>query len=239
MRGDAATSPEPPAAASERTAWAVVADFGPIAACAWACVGTLLLYLLVRRCCYRTGAPRAARVKVLAVFGSGGHTSELLSLLGALPPSRYAPRVYARAATDSTSEARARAPGAVPRGARFAELPRAREVGQPLWSAASVWGTLRGALAAARLLASERPGLVLVNGPGTCLPVCAAAVALRTLGMLSASTRVVFVESVCRCESLSLSGWLAYHGRLADALAVQHAALAARYPRTHFVGPVL
>lgn len=63
----------------------------------------------------------------------------------------------------------------------------------------------------------SRPDLLLVNGPGTCLPVCLSALALRFFGLLD--TRVVFVESVCRVTSLSLTGRMLYY--LADQVQVQ------------------
>jgi beta-1,4-N-acetylglucosaminyltransferase len=112
-------------------------------------------------------------------------------------------------------------------------IPRAREVGQGALGAA--WGTARGTLASFAVVLAEQPRLLLVNGPGTCLPVCAAAVLLRAVGALPADTVVVFVESVCRVTSLSLSGRLARWG-LADVVAVQWPQLAAAFPGTLFVG---
>ena len=178
------------------------------------------------------GAPRAS---VLVVFGSGGHTAEMLALLAALPLARYAPRAFCAAASDATSEPRARASGAVPAGAPpFLRLPRAREVGQSYVTA--VLSTLLALLAALRLVLAQQPHLVLVNGPGTCLPVCAAAVALRALGLLPRRCRVLFVESACRVETLSATGRLCYALGLADAVLVQWPQLRERYPRCEYVG---
>ena len=173
--------------------------------------------------------------RVLCVLGSGGHTTEMLALLRALPAGRYAPRSYVVADTDGTSVARGEAAGVLPAGggARVLRIPRAREVGQGALGAA--WGTARGTLASFAVVLAEQPRLLLVNGPGTCLPVCAAAVLLRAVGALPADTVVVFVESVCRVTSLSLSGRLARWG-LADVVAVQWPQLAAAFPGTLFVG---
>jgi beta-1,4-N-acetylglucosaminyltransferase len=113
-------------------------------------------------------------------------------------------------------------------------IARAREVGQP--ALAAVWGTLRGFLHALSVVHKEQPGLLLVNGPGTCIPVCAAAVLLRGLGLAPADLTIVFLESVCRVDSLSVSGHLAYWLGLADIVAVQWQQLHTKYRRTHFVG---
>ena len=45
---------------------------------------------------------------------------------------------------------------------------------------------------------------MLVNGPGTCIPICASAWLARLLGV--AGGRVVYVESIARVYRLSLSG---------------------------------
>ena len=183
-----------------------------------------------------SGAAAAAAppCALLAVFGSGGHTAEMLALLAALPLARYAPRVYCAAASDTTSEPRAKASGAVPAGAAFLRLPRAREVGQSYLTA--VLTTLLALFAALRLVLSQQPRLVLVNGPGTCLPVCAAAVLLRALGLLPRSSRVLFVESACRVVTLSATGRACYTLGLADAVLVQWPQLRERYPRAEYVG---
>ena len=77
-----------------------------------------------------------------------------------------------------------------------------------------------------------RPALLLCNGPGTCVPVAVAALLLRLLGVKYVA--VVYVESVCRVETLSLSGKIML--RLADHFLVQWPGLAKRYPRAHFIG---
>lgn len=114
----------------------------------------------------------------------------------------------------------------VPPGARFVRIPRSREVGQSYVSA--VASTARAAAASVRLVLRERPALVLVNGPGTCLPVAVAAKALACL-RLTPPCRVVFVESVCRTVGLSLTGRLLYYTRIADQVQVQWQSLTTRW----------
>jgi beta-1,4-N-acetylglucosaminyltransferase len=103
----------------------------------------------------------------------------------------------------------------VPADAEFIRIPRSREVGQSYVTA--VFTTLRAQLASAALVFSHAPDVILCNGPGTCLPLAVAGLALRFFGVHD--TAVVFVESVCRVSSLSLTGKLLY--RVADQVQVQ------------------
>lgn len=83
--------------------------------------------------------------------------------------------------------------------------------------------TLLALPASIAAVAEHRPSVILCNGPGTCVPVCAAARLLAFAGVHSA--RVVFVESLCRTRALSLSGKLMAAG-LADRVLVQWPQLA-------------
>jgi beta-1,4-N-acetylglucosaminyltransferase len=134
-------------------------------------------------------------------------------------------------------------------------LPRAREVHQSY--ATSVLTTLHSFASTLALLVRVRPDLIIANGPGTCIPVIYASFLLRVLsnfillpldcirsGFLtmhaasssSSSTstsfrrcRLVFVESVCRVRTLSLSGRLAYP--IVDLFVVHWPYLTERYQR--------
>lgn len=101
-------------------------------------------------------------------------------------------------------------------------IPRSREVGQSYLAA--LLPTARAFAASASLLLAAQPDLLLCNGPGTCLPLCATAAALRCVGLLR--TRIVFVESVCRVTTLSLTGRLLYP--FVDQVQVQWPALLER-----------
>lgn len=80
-----------------------------------------------------------------------------------------------------------------------------------------------------RLLRRERPKAVLSTGAGLAVPFFLAG---KLLGI-----RLVYVESVTRTSSLSLSGRLVY--RFADRFFVQWPDLAARLGRAEFAGSVL
>ena len=181
--------------------------------------------------------PRPIRATV--VLGSGGHTAEMMSILRAVDLRRY--RVdFVLAATDTTSEPRLRAdPGTfggeawpVDQG-RLHRIPRSREVGQSWLS--TLWTTAFSILACARLVWSLRADVVVCNGPGTCVPVCAVAFVLKFLG-LRPQTKVIFVESFCRVKTLSFTGKLLYP--LADRFVVQWPRLVQVYPRTEYIGKI-
>lgn len=63
-----------------------------------------------------------------------------------------------------------------------------------------------------------------ITKKGTCLPLCLAGYALRFLGVKR--VKVIFVESFCRVQSLSLTGRLLYY--LADRFVVQWPGLVER-----------
>ena len=183
----------------------------------------VLLALLLRR-----RKLDSQKIKTLVVLGSGGHTAEMLRLITDFDFDRYGPLTLVTAATDTTS--RAKAERELPREAlataRWAEIPRAREVGQSFGS--SVPSTLHALWECVHLIWTAAPELVLVNGPGTCVPV---AVLARLAG-----ARVIFVESWCRVESLSLTGRIMYW--VAHRFVVHWPELARRYPRAEYLGRI-
>ncbi|CAM9238675.1 unnamed protein product [Sphacelaria rigidula] len=173
-------------------------------------------------------------VNTLVVLGSGGHTSEMLKLTAHLSPEVYTPLCYVVASSDHTSAKRIPEDGLRSGRCRIIKIPRSREVGQSYVT--SLWTTLVAGLYAAAMVARIGPDLVLVNGPGTCIPVCLVAFALRVLG-LRPKSRTVFCESFCRVKSLSLSGRIMY--LLADRFVVHWPELLERYPRAEYIGQLM
>ncbi|XP_036308726.1 UDP-N-acetylglucosamine transferase subunit ALG14 homolog isoform X1 [Pipistrellus kuhlii] len=188
----------------------------------------------------RVVVPRES-VSLMAVAGSGGHTTELLRLLGHLSAA-YAPRHYVLADTDEISAQKIHAfelsradrdPSGVAPRYFLHRIPRSREVRQP-WLT-TVLTTLHAACLSLPLTLRVRPDLVLCNGPGTCVPVCAAAVLLGVLGVKRVT--LVYVESLCRVEHLSLTGRLLRP--FADYFLVQWPALKAKYPSSVYLGRIV
>ncbi|XP_049735690.1 UDP-N-acetylglucosamine transferase subunit ALG14 homolog isoform X3 [Loxodonta africana] len=136
-------------------------------------------------------------LSLLVVAGSGGHTTEILRLLGNLS-NAYSPRHYIFADTDEMSAHKIRA----------FEVDRAERYSSTM---------------------------VLCNGPGTCVPICLSALLLGILGIKKVI--IVYVESVCRVETLSLSGKILYY--LSDYFIVQWPTLKEKYPKSVYLGRIV
>lgn len=76
---------------------------------------------------------------------------------------------------------------------------------------------------------------VLCNGPGTCVPLCVAALLLGLFGVKKVV--IVYVESVCRVQTLSLTGSILYW--LSDYFFVQWPSLRDKYPKAIFLGRIV
>lgn len=175
---------------------------------------------------------RTLPCRTLVILGSGGHTAEMLKLLSGMNLSNYNPRTYVVASTDRMSANKVRvfeeSVGSSTVDVRT--IPRARRVGQS-WLTTPLT-TLYSILRAMTVVCACKPELVLCNGPGTCIPICFWAFLLKLCFITN--TRVVYVESVCRVQHLSLSGLMLYY--VADGLLVQWPQLKQKYPRTTYLG---
>ncbi|XP_072535775.1 UDP-N-acetylglucosamine transferase subunit ALG14 [Salminus brasiliensis] len=207
-------------------------------------VSLALIVFIIRLFAVLRGGPdcrpgRKGSVCVLVVAGSGGHTTEIIRLMGSLSQA-YSPRHYVMADTDKISEDKIRTfedsrkeKGDNPGQFTIHRIPRSREVRQSWIS--SVLSTLYALLYSVPLVFRLRPDVVLCNGPGTCIPLCAAALLLGILGLKR--VLLVYVESICRVESLSLSGKILY--RLADYFFVQWQPLQTKYPKSVYIGRIV
>ncbi|EST09223.1 Oligosaccharide biosynthesis protein Alg14-like protein [Kalmanozyma brasiliensis GHG001] len=160
-------------------------------------------------------------------LGSGGHTTELLQLVSALPTDRYTRRIYLVSSGDrfslekanelerklSSSTASSDKPQPSP-ASKVIRIPRAREVHQSfLTTPFSLTRSIAFCIdhvALRPLVRSQTDGVladvILMNGPGTCVPIVAAVYLLRILGRRS--PKLVYVESFARVKSFSLTAKL-------------------------------
>ncbi|KAJ1512149.1 UDP-N-acetylglucosamine transferase subunit [Coelomomyces lativittatus] len=90
-------------------------------------------------------------------------------------------------------------------------ISRARRVGQSWWT--TPWTSLLALFQSFQLLLNLRPHLILCNGPGTCIPICAAANILKVFFRLHIVC--FYIESP---------------------IAVQWPTLKMKYPRTYHKG---
>ncbi|KAL8273582.1 hypothetical protein Esti_002509 [Eimeria stiedai] len=140
-------------------------------------------------------------VATLVVLGSGGHTTEMLRLMADFDFRRF-PCVFVMATSDKFSETQAcmhlqsnrslQARCLNDASIAFSHITRCREVGQSLWGLPFL--ALHAFCSSLVIILKTRPRLVLLNGPGTCVPLAAAAFFCEFL--LGTPLRVVYVESL-------------------------------------------
>jgi beta-1,4-N-acetylglucosaminyltransferase len=170
---------------------------------------------------------------VLAVLGSGGHTTEILYLIKSLEERsdriRY---VFVVAGSDHTSVSRITGilGPEFPLDCEIITIRRIRHVGESFFKA--VLRVPPILLETALMLRRVRPNLILANGPGTCVPVI-----LLSWLFSQRSCVSIFVESFCRVKSISLSGRLVY--RFVDIFFVQWPlpdVVRSHYPKATYLG---
>lgn len=96
----------------------------------------------------------------------------------------------------------------------------------------SVFSTIRAFFESIIIINKYRPQLIICNGPGTCVPVCYAAFLFRVLGVYDPS--IIFVESFCRVDSLSVTGLLLYF--ISDKFLVHWPELLRENKRAEYIG---
>ncbi|EAY12034.1 hypothetical protein TVAG_038800 [Trichomonas vaginalis G3] len=144
-----------------------------------------------------------ADLHVMSVLGSGGHTGEMMPLIEALSKEKkYTKFTIICADSDKLSFQHP----SIPKNSILKTIPRSRKVGQSFFT--SIFTTIWSILASLTLM-FQKPDLLLVNGPGVCLPVVLSVFIGNVLGISNCS--IVFVESFCRVHTLSLTGKLIYN----------------------------
>lgn len=185
---------------------------------------------------YLTEEVGAKSYKLLVSLGSGGHTTEMFYLLQPLQMDQFTHRYYYISSGDSLSRQKAldfekdKECGGV---CTIRTVSRARRVKQS-WLTTPL-SVILSCLDAIRFVWHDRPDLVICNGPGTCVVIVLASLLLRYTGVKS--SRVIFVESFARVESLSLSGRILIG--LVDRFLVMWPDLAKRYEKAEYAGFLL
>lgn len=141
-------------------------------------------------------------LRTIICIGSGGHTTELLGIIGTLNISKYNPRLYILADNDRSSEVKIHDTERAQKTYRLVRIPRSRNVQQSYQS--SVVTTLQATTYTVPIIYNYKPNIIFCNGPGTCVPVCFVVFLMRCLFLLDC--RIVFIESICRVRTLSLTG---------------------------------
>ena len=188
-----------------------------------------LMVLVILRTLY-SNKPKmgnsSKKISTLIILGSGGHTSEMLRLVSALNLKKYSPKNYIVAETDTSSKSKLTN---MDGDSEILVIPRSREVGQTWIS--TLFTTINATMHCIKILWKYRPKLLLCNGPGTCVPPCM--IAWLYNHVLHDKTTIVFVESICRIKTVSLTGKFLCH--IADACLVQWPELATLDSRFKYI----
>ncbi|CAK9439728.1 uncharacterized protein LODBEIA_P38280 [Lodderomyces beijingensis] len=173
----------------------------------------------------------------IAIFlGSGGHTGEMIKMISKLSLARL-DRTWIISNGDSSSLQQAKfIESQVYRAHQggtnvmYKRIPRARNVGQSYFK--SVFTTVYSFAVSSITLLFNRPDILLLNGPGTCVPIAYIYFVYKVLGL--SSTRIIYIESLARVDKLSLSGRLILP--IADRFIVQWDQLYQQYNRAEYYG---
>ncbi|CEP62821.1 N-acetylglucosaminyldiphosphodolichol N-acetylglucosaminyltransferase anchoring subunit ALG14 LALA0_S06e04610g [Lachancea lanzarotensis] len=186
---------------------------------------------------------KGRKLQIFVLLGSGGHTGEMLRLLENYQQTLFKPHQtkLTVGVSDEASLKRFKHAFQTQLDAQGIEVQicrfgKAREVGaSKLQSVKSIVLTLARAVWTVSWLKWQfvgQPHLVLLNGPGTC---CIIAGWLKLLEIVTMTrSKIIYVESLARTSSLSLSGKLLYP--LVDEFVVQWSELCDRYDRARCFG---
>lgn len=149
---------------------------------------------------------KTSKCSIAVFLGSGGHTSEMMQLIKALPTNRYNSRTYIMTSNDlfsmdkaieyeksisiklsSTSSQLIDSSSSSSASVNLIILPRARNVHQK-WLSTPISVLIAFAYSTYHLVlrptflapnSAQLPDVILMNGPGTCVPIVAAVYILR------------------------------------------------------------
>lgn len=192
-------------------------------------------YLLFIKAKPNKSKNRKSPATTLICLGSGGHTKEMIAILQEFNFKNYSPRHYIIADNDITSKSKVTALES-PTATDFTiqSISRSRAVKQSYFT--SIFTTIISTFECIPLLLKLRPEMILCNGPGTCVPICLVSFMLKVF-FVQTQCRIVFIESFCRVQSLSLSGKILLY--VADLFAVHWVELKQMSNRIEYFGQIM
>lgn len=139
--------------------------------------------------------------KIMVLLGSGGHTGEMMYILSSLK-KEYSTQISS-VSTNDDSISPIKFTRRFPTSRNFS-IPRPRKVGQSYFT--SIFTTIYAAFATFILLLKQRPDCIISNGPALCVPFFYLAKIISIF--TQKPIKLLYIESLCRISSLSLSGKL-------------------------------
>ncbi|CAG9482561.1 dolichol-linked oligosaccharide biosynthesis enzyme, putative [Plasmodium vivax] len=184
--------------------------------------------LLKNKLSYNASERQNGPVEIGVVLGSGGHTFEMLQILKLIKDSNISFHFF-YANNDPLS--REKAENALEEYKKdFFAIPRCRNVGESyVRSSVKLFFAFIYCLF---LTYRMNMSVLMVNGPGTCLPV-AFSLLFRKYFFFK-KIKIVYLESVCRIYSLSLTAKILYN--FSDLFVVFSEHLQKRYKKAKYYG---
>ncbi|EGR30618.1 udp-n-acetylglucosamine transferase subunit alg14, putative [Ichthyophthirius multifiliis] len=149
---------------------------------------------------------------IMVVFGSGGHTTEMLFLLKNFNFKLFKNIYFVKAKSDIDSKIRVEQfcneqnNQLKIKNIIWIDIPRSREVGQSYFS--SNFTTIYSIIFCFfKILQIRQIDILICNGPGTCVPLIFC-VLFNKIFFIYRNSKIIFIESWCRVKSLSLTGKL-------------------------------
>lgn len=177
-------------------------------------------------------------LELFVFLGSGGHTGEMLRILESYRTALLQGTLhigYSDEVTRAKFEEFARRYEV---RAVYYRFKKAREVNAGfINSVKSIVVTLYTSLIHVLKIHTAligKPHLILLNGPGTCCILATWFKALEWVNLWQSSSNIVYVESLARINTLSLTGKILYY--MADLFVVQWPDLREKYPRAECFG---
>jgi len=175
---------------------------------------------------------------LMIVFGSGGHTSEMKRMIQKLDFNKFTKILCVAAKTDTLSLPTVSddfaKQGKNTKLVEWKLIPRSREVKQSYIT--SFFTTIYALVYCFFLIIWNEPTLIVTNGPGTALPLCYSLKLSRIL-LYNLKGKILFIESFCRVDNLSVTGRLVYP--ISDRFIVQWEELTKRYKRAEYLGTLI
>lgn len=173
---------------------------------------------------------------IMIFLGSGGHTGEMIRILENVDLSNF-PRSWVTSTGDTTSVLKCkkyedeRLKNSNYK-ADYIVLHRARSINESILL--SIINTCKSFISTFKKLyyLPKLPALLMLNGPGTSVPLAYIIFFLKFLGLCK--TKIIYIESLARVKQLSVSGILILP--IADRFVVQWEQLSFRYKRAEYYG---
>ena len=180
--------------------------------------------------------------KVIVYLGSGGHTGEMLKILGTYENTIKESQLSILY-SDNNSLLRFENQFKNFKNVTSHKIGKARQVNaSKISSVISIFQTIVSII---KLFIQERNiflfnhknTLLLLNGPGSCVLLSILFQIIKLITFKDYSKfKIIYIESLARCNSLSMTGFLIYYLKLSDEFIVQWQEMCKKYPYSKCYG---